>query len=424
MPILPISRLKRRVLLIGAAVTILVSFIVTVELVSKNHRSTDKDIPLPFGQQGSSLKGELTLAGARSGGINVYDVTFNHGELSAHLASDTIYLVHIPNGDSIADVPLDSALTLSNGGHLVDYYGYRYSDPSATLEKRDINAIRFKDRFSGQFFLSQTGRVNDPVHGNALSAFETVNDIKFLRTDSATGARLDPAGALYVFVINSEGGADLSVRRVVTCGNAIIESGEDCDDGNLNENDQCHNDCTIGLPIPFDDVSSFSSSTASTSSISSSSSSSSIPNIPFSSFSSSDSSVSSSTVSSSSALSSSASSTAISTCGDGTLDQSETCDDGNAANSDGCSSSCTVETSFSCTKASPSVCTSHNAFVKNLADTNHDGAVSDNEALLLMLDLVDAPDRPYDVKFDINNDGKIDNADVTIIFTVLDILAP
>jgi MYXO-CTERM domain-containing protein len=44
-------------------------------------------------------------------------------------------------------------------------------------------------------------------------------------------------------------------------------------------------------------------------------------------------------------------------CGNGTKIVSEGCDDGNVVSGDGCSSSCTVESGYSCTGTTPSVCT-------------------------------------------------------------------
>lgn len=44
-------------------------------------------------------------------------------------------------------------------------------------------------------------------------------------------------------------------------------------------------------------------------------------------------------------------------CGDGVMNGWYPCDDGNLVNGDGCSSVCTIETCWSCTFASPSVCT-------------------------------------------------------------------
>ncbi|HZL19766.1 MAG TPA: C25 family cysteine peptidase, partial [Polyangia bacterium] len=44
------------------------------------------------------------------------------------------------------------------------------------------------------------------------------------------------------------------------------------------------------------------------------------------------------------------------TCGDGTKIAGEACDDGNSVSGDGCSSSCTIESGFTCVGTTPSVC--------------------------------------------------------------------
>ena len=90
-----------------------------------------------------------------------------------------------------------------------------------------------------------------------------------------------------------------------TCGNGIVEAGEQCDDGGTTGGDGCSATCTIetgftcvGMP-----------------------------------------------------------SVCTTTCGDGIVAGSEQCDDGNAINGDGCNNSCSVEPGFICT-GTPSVCTS------------------------------------------------------------------
>ena len=63
--------------------------------------------------------------------------------------------------------------------------------------------------------------------------------------------------------------------------------------------------------------------------------------------------------------------------------------------------------------------------VKALADANHDGVVSDTEALLVTLDVAEAPDKTFDQvkKFDMNADGRVDTLDITMILSALDTLA-
>jgi cysteine-rich repeat protein len=39
----------------------------------------------------------------------------------------------------------------------------------------------------------------------------------------------------------------LQTSEEAVCGNEVIEGEEECDDGNLNENDSCKNDCTYNI---------------------------------------------------------------------------------------------------------------------------------------------------------------------------------
>ena len=50
-------------------------------------------------------------------------------------------------------------------------------------------------------------------------------------------------------------------------------------------------------------------------------------------------------------------STCVQVCGDGVKTSSEQCDDGNLVSLDGCSSTCTIESGWTCGATSPSVCT-------------------------------------------------------------------
>ncbi len=113
-------------------------------------------------------------------------------------------------------------------------------------------------------------------------------------------------------------------------------------------------------------------------------------------------------------------------CGNGIKEGTEACDDGDTTGGDGCSATCTVESNFSCNRATPNVCITYNQFVKNLADTAPtNGTVSQNEALLVTLRIGDAiSNQQYDAGLDINGDGVFNSIDSSAIFTELDILAP
>jgi CSLREA domain-containing protein len=93
---------------------------------------------------------------------------------------------------------------------------------------------------------------------------------------------------------------------VLTCGNGIHEASEGCDDGNSANGDGCSSTCTVEFGYSCDT---------------------SAPNI------------------------------CTQTCGDGDLDPGEACDDGGNANGDGCAANCTVEPGFSCDDSEPSQCT-------------------------------------------------------------------
>jgi fibro-slime domain-containing protein len=86
-----------------------------------------------------------------------------------------------------------------------------------------------------------------------------------------------------------------TTTTVPTCGNGILQSGEECDDGNRIPFDGCSSTCTIEPAC--------------------------------------------------------AGGTCTATCGDGIVEPGEQCDDGNLIAGDGCSATCTIEPGFTCTAA-------------------------------------------------------------------------
>lgn len=383
-------------------------------------------IPVPFVASGGSFAGNVASLGKRNG-IDVYELTFRNGEDFETMLVDKIYIVHVPRGTGMP-VPLDTVITGPSGTERdLNFYGYRYSDDNASSEKRDINAVRFKDRFPGQFFASAKARSEDAAHGGMLAAFAQANTVTFLKTDSGTGAvALDPAGSLYVFIVNENNGARIYIPKDPVCANGVLEAGEECDDGDTVDTNFCSNICKNNIPLPFGSACGNgaieSGETCDDSNTTADDGCSATCSVE-----------AGYTCTGAPSICSSGNPPppppppppAAAVCGNGVIESGETCDDGNAANTDGCSSTCIVETDFSCTGA-PSTCQSYLEFVKALADTNTDGTVSDNEALVLTLDVADAPAQPYNTvsQFDIDGDGDVDNTDVTIILTQLDILAP
>lgn len=258
---------------LGIAVTALV-IVATVLAVSLQQRPPPYEgtIPLPFGENGSDLRGSILYYGKRNN-IDVYEVSFLQNERVERMQTDIIYLVHVPTGVDIVTTSLDDVISTHNPAGIknVDYYGYKYSDAVATAERAAVQQLLFKQRFPAKFFASKKARDNDSAHQNALAAFESLNDVIFLKTDGSAGAiRLEP-GSLYAFVVNEANGANIAIRTPM-CQNGVLESTEVCDDGNANNADCCKNDCSGAMPIPFGTCSSASSSAASStaSSISSS----------------------------------------------------------------------------------------------------------------------------------------------------------
>lgn len=253
-------------------------------------------VPVPFVAQGTQVAGNITSLGKRNG-IDVFDVTFKNGEEFESMQMDKIYIVHVPRGTG-TPVPLDTVLTGSSGTERnLNFYGYRYSDDNASSEKRDINALKFKDRFPGQFFASEKARDEDAAHGSILAAFAQANTITFLKTDGSDGsALLDPTGSLYVFIVNEMNGARIYVPKNPVCANGVLEAGEECDDGDTDDMNSCSNACKTNIPLPFGAV-----------------------------------------------------------CGNGVTESGEFCDDSNTASADGCSSTCAIESGFTCSEE-PSVC--------------------------------------------------------------------
>ncbi len=112
-------------------------------------------------------------------------------------------------------------------------------------------------------------------------------------------------------------------------------------------------------------------------------------------------------------------------CGNGTIEGAEKCDDGTVVSGDGCSAICAVESNYHCFGA-PSSCRSDRDRVLQLADTSHDGSVSEREALVMMLDVAESVQRPFDTvkHFDLNYDGKISQDDLQIVVFQLNSFFP
>lgn len=214
-----------------------------------------EDIPLPFGYTSTSqLQGQVTQVGVKSG-IAVKKVTFPVGTDSESLAMDSLYLVVVPNEETLRTVPLDLALTLA-GVRSVNYFGYIYTTPDATDEKAHKGDPILTVAFPGQFFVSAKARAEDALHGNAIAQFEADNDITMTSTDGTTGTAMLTPNTLYFIVVNESSPATFTARVPVVCGDSwrhssgvdgIVgnEDDEQCDDGDTESGDGCSATCQV-----------------------------------------------------------------------------------------------------------------------------------------------------------------------------------
>ena len=76
------------------------------------------------------------------------------------------------------------------------------------------------------------------------------------------------------------------------------------------------------------------------------------------------------------------------------------------------------------TLSSPRVTDAQKAQILAIADANKNGSVSDTEALMVTLDIAEAPDKAFaDVKrYDVNGDGIVNDKDVLVTLSALDSL--
>ncbi len=399
------------------AVLVVAAAAVNQYLTAKN------DVPLPFGEQrGSSLAGDLTKIG-KSDIAEVYKVTFPEGVDGEDLGADRLFLVYTPE-DALQGVPLDSVLTLEDGSRDVNFFGYQYSSPRAELEREHRNDELLKDRFPtppGKFFASHKARFGGDPDVDAFAEFEAANEVVMLPTDTVEGATLEP-NQLYLIIVN-EPFARITVRYAgeVVCGNGIEEGPEECDDGNDVDDDDCTNACQLYVVNPFATRGGGGGGGGGD------------PNLcgdgkqdPGEEC---DNGEMNGTPEGrcTQACRNPEEGPSGPVCGDGSVDDGEQCDDANSDFGDGCNDACSTEEKFRCTGA-PSVCLSYNAYVKVISGIKDadSAATRGRKSLLVELDLIEAPDKAYDLvkKYDINNDGVVDAVDVEAIREELSVLAP
>jgi|GEM_PF-3447364 len=208
-----------------AVVTSVILMTGVLAVVLGLHNRLQNDTPIPFlQQQGSTdLRGELTILGQKNS-VPVIRVTFSAGTSTETLTENRIYLVTVPDDQSIASVPLDQVIKSASGSNQsVNYFGYQYTSADAAEEKANRDNADFHARFPGVFFASTKALQEDAAHGNTLENFAARNNVTF------TGALLRK-NSQYFVVVNETGDTSFSVHPPV-CGDGIRNGVEECDDG-------------------------------------------------------------------------------------------------------------------------------------------------------------------------------------------------
>ncbi len=235
-----VTRVSFAVLIIAGALVYFFSPKITLPRLSED------GIPLPFGEESAGVQGSITGVGNRNG-IPLKQVSFDNNEVTEELQgttqSDAIFFVLIPDSVSVTQgAPMKAVL--SQGKRI---FGYKYTSRAATIEKaaRDAAAAgtpkTFAQLFPGEFFVTPEQRAFDSYIGT----FEAQKGVVFKTMDQV---KLDK-NSRYVVVANDPS-TSFSARNVAYCGDAVTQSenGEQCDDGNLNDDDNCNNVCQQPLP--------------------------------------------------------------------------------------------------------------------------------------------------------------------------------
>jgi cysteine-rich repeat protein len=141
------------------------------------------------------------------------------------------FVYTVSDGTLTADATVTVTVTAAPGPHA--------DDQSVTVAEGSAVAITLTGTDAAYFFTS-TQAAHGRLSGNAPDLTYTPNRL-YSGSDSFQFMVYDSQ-----FDLSNLATVSITVTHVATCGDGIVDPGEQCDDGNLDPADGCKNDCTIG----------------------------------------------------------------------------------------------------------------------------------------------------------------------------------
>lgn len=146
--------------------TLIVVFVVLLAMRSQESpRVASSDIPLPFGTESTTLRGQLSQVGTSNENYPLVDMTFDKGETAETFGTHHLTFVVTPEDPSTFSSGAPLAVALTPG---TKFYGYQYTSGDAKVERdmRDLKdseptdgagnpiAYTYSELFPGTFFAS------------------------------------------------------------------------------------------------------------------------------------------------------------------------------------------------------------------------------------------------------------------------------
>lgn len=249
----------RIILLFCLVASLLVLGLVSMRSGSQPDRISSSDVPLPFGSNGTSVRGQLLDIGKTRDNRTMTDMTFDAGEISHDFTFNNLTFVLTPaDATSFSSgAPLSAAIT--PGTRL---YGYKYTSMNAKEEQdmRDYKMTEPKDEngipialiyshlFPGTFFASDKDLIDE--HSFPSTFHNDYKDVIFKPLSQVT---LE-ANSRYLIIAEPPDPADstaspvtsITLRGLTWCGDGVLGSLEQCDTGVSNKDGSgCSATCQV-----------------------------------------------------------------------------------------------------------------------------------------------------------------------------------